>query len=211
MIGDFKDESQVAKLEELASREDSLYTDSAHRCARQDWHFISIGEVNWNRKAPRKHGRALHKSGSAQPVTEENPQGSLTYWHILNALGNLKSEQSFDFLLSAVQDFAPDKRQKALSSLVSVGKNLSLSPDKNAAMREHLVNAFKDPSTQVRQAAIESAALLGDPSLIEEVAAMTSARETSLWKEAQSRFEEPFSAGSQGQSADGIEQTAAGY
>ena len=121
---------------------------------------------------------------SGKPVTEEDPQGSLTYWHILNALGNLKSEQSFDFLLSAVQDFAPDKRQKALSSLVSAGKNLSLSPDKNAAMREHLVNAFKDPSTQVRQTAIESAALLGDPSLIEEVAAMTSARETSLWKEA---------------------------
>ncbi len=184
MIGDFKDESQIAKLEELASREDSLYTDSAIDALGK------IGASSASEKLIEIAKRLVNteerstKAASAQPVTEEDPQGSLTYWHILNALGNLKSDQSFDFLLSTVQDFAPDKRQKALSSLVSVGKSLSLSADKNTAMRDHLLNAFKDPSTQVRQAAIESAAVLGDPSLIEEVASMTNARETSLWKEA---------------------------
>jgi HEAT repeat protein len=184
MIGAFKDEVQVAKLEELAAQEDSLYADYA---------VDAIGKIGISSASEKlieianrlvnQQERAT-KAPSAQPVVEENQQGSLTYWHILNALGSLKSDQSFDFLLSAVQDFAPDKRQKALSSLVSVGKSLSLAPDKQTAMRQHLLNAFKDPSTQVRQTAIESAALLGDPSLIEEVAAMTNARETSLWKEA---------------------------
>lgn len=184
MIGEFKDDSQVAKLEELASREDSLYSDFAVDALGK------IGNSSTSEKLIEIARRRVNiddrstKAASAQPVTEEDPQASLTYWHILNALGNLKSDQSFDFLLSAVQDFAPDKRQKALTSLVSVGKSLSLPADKSTAMREHLLKAFKDPSTQVRQAAIESAAVLGDPSLIEEVAAMTNARETSLWKEA---------------------------
>lgn len=184
MIGEFKDESQVAKLEELASREDSPYTDFAVDALGK------IGNSSTSEKLIEIAKRLVNtddrstKAASAQPVTEEDPQGSLTYWHILNALGNLKSNQSFDFLLSAVQDFAPDKRQKALTSLISVGKSLSLPADKSTAMREHLLSAFKDPSTQVRHAAIESAAVLGDPSLIEEVAAMTNARETSLWKEA---------------------------
>jgi len=51
-------------------------------------------------------------------------------------------------------------------------------------MRDSLLESFKDPSTLVRQSAIESAASLGDPALIEEIAAMAQAKETSLWKEA---------------------------
>ncbi len=184
MIGNFKDESQIAKLEELAAQENSYYTDAAVDALGK------IGSSSASEKLIQIANRLVDsqeratKAASAQPVAEENQQASLTYWHILNALGNLKSEQSFDFLLSAVQDYAPDKRQKALSSLVSVGKSLSLSADKQTAMLEHLLKAFKDPSTGVRQTAIESAALLNDPALIEEVAAMTNARETSLWKEA---------------------------
>jgi HEAT repeat protein len=124
------------------------------------------------------------KALSAQPVVEESPQKSLTYWHILSALGNLKTDASFEFLLGAVSDHAPDKREKALSSLISVGKELSLAADKKAAMHEFLIEAFKDPSNLVKQTAIESAGILNDAALIEEVAAMAQAKEPSLWKEA---------------------------
>lgn len=184
MIGEFKDEAQIAILEELAAQENSLYADYAVDALGK------IGVASASEKLIQIAKRLVNpqeratKAPSAQPVAEENQQASLTYWHILNALGSLKSDRSFDFLLSAVHDFAPDKRQMALTSLVSVGKSLSLAADKQKAMRQNLMDAFKDPSTQVRQAAIESAAVLGDPSLIEEVAALTNARETSVWKEA---------------------------
>lgn len=184
MIGEFKDEAQIAKLEELAAQEDSLYADYAvDALGKIGVSSASEKLIQIAKRLVNPQARAT-KAPSAQPVAEENQQASLTYWHILNALGSLKSDQSFDFLLSAVQDYAPDKRQKALASLVSVGKSLPLAADRQTAMRQHLLSAFKDPSTQVRQTAIESAAVLGDPSLIEEVAAMANARETSLWKEA---------------------------
>ena len=184
MVGEFKDESQVGILEELAAQEDLLYTNSAIDALGKIGVSSAAGPLIQIANRLVNQDERATKAASAQPVAEENLQESVTYWHILNALGNLKSEHSFDFLNSAVQDFAPDKRQKALASLVSVGKALTLSQEKQSAMRAHLVDAFKDPSTLVRQTAIESAAVLGDPALIEEVAAMTNARETSLWKEA---------------------------
>lgn len=184
LSGEFKNEGQIAKLEELAAHENHLYADHA---------IEALGKIGVSTSADQliqiasrlidKKSRSA-KAPSAQPVMEEKPQESLTYWHILNALGNLKSETSFDFLLSAVGDFAPDKREKALSSLISVGKDLSLTADKKAAMQEFLREAFKDPSNLVKQSAIESAAVLNDAALIEELAAMAQAKEASLWKEA---------------------------
>lgn len=184
LIGHIKAESQLAKLEELASYEDSLYADAAIEAigkigvAASSEKLIQIGKRLVNQEA-----RAT-KAASAQPVVEEQQKESLTYWHILSALGNLKSDQSFDYLLSAVQDHAPDKREKALSSLVSVGKSLKLQTEKETLLRSILLEAFKDPSTLVRQTAIESAAVFGDPSLIEDVATMAGAKESSLWKAA---------------------------
>ena len=184
LSGEFKNESQIAKLEELASHENYLYADSA---------IEALGKIGVSTSAEKliqiahrlvdKKTRSA-KALSAQPVVEESQQKSLTYWHILSAMGNLKTDASFDFLLSAVSDFAPDKREKALASLISVGKELNLSADKKAAMHESLIEAFKDPSNLVKQTAIESAAVLNDAALIEEVATMAQAKETSLWKEA---------------------------
>ncbi|MBA3856192.1 MAG: hypothetical protein C0507_04715 [Cyanobacteria bacterium PR.3.49] len=184
LTGEFKNESQIAKLEELASHESYLYADSAVEALGKIGVSTSAEKLIQiaNRLVDQKSRSA--KALSAQPVIEETPQKSVTYWHILNALGNLKSDASFDFLLSAVSDFAPDKREKALASLISVGKELNLSADKKAAMHEFLIEAFKDPSNLVKQTAIESAAVLNDAALIEEVATMAQAKETSLWKEA---------------------------
>jgi len=185
LIGVFKDESQLHKLEELASKEDSIYANAAIEAigkigiASSSEKLVEIGKrlVNQANRAT--------KALSAQPVVEDEPMQSLTYWHILTALGNLKSDQSFDYLAAAVQDHAPDKRQKALCSIVSVAKGLNLTTEKETLVRTMLLQAFKDPSTLVRQTAIESAAVFNDPSLIEDVAAMTIAKESSLWKEAQ--------------------------
>ncbi|MCC6979572.1 MAG: hypothetical protein IT343_14735 [Candidatus Melainabacteria bacterium] len=184
LTGEFKLQGQIAKLEELAAQESFLYADAAiealgkigvSTCGEK---LIQIANRLVNKKA------RCSKALSAQPVVEESPQKSLTYWHILSALGNLKTDASFEFLLGAVSDHAPDKREKALSSLISVGKELSLAADKKAAMHEFLIEAFKDPSNLVKQTAIESAGILNDAALIEEVAAMAQAKEPSLWKEA---------------------------
>lgn len=184
LLGEFKDESQLKKLEELASHEDSLYADSAIEAIGKIGSASSAEKlIQIGRRAVNQEERAT-KAASAQPVVEVQPKESVTYWHVLRALGNVKTDQSFEYLLSAVQDHAPDKREKALSSLVSVGKGLKLSTEKETALRSILLEAFKDPSTLVRQTAIEAAAVFDDPSLIEDVAAMAIAKESSLWKEA---------------------------
>lgn len=185
LVGSFKDESLLNKLEELASNEDSLYADAAIEAIGKIGIPASSEKlVQIGKRLVNQQDRAT-KAPSAQPVVEEEPKQSLTYWHILTALGNLKSEQSFEYLMAAVHDYAPDKRQKAISSVVSVGKGLNLTTEKETLLRTILLQAFKDPSTLVRQTAIESAAVFNDPSLIEDVAAMTIAKESSLWKEAQ--------------------------
>jgi HEAT repeat protein len=184
LVGELKDESQLKKLEELASYEDSLYADSAIEAIGKIGSASSAEKlIEIGRRAVNQEVRAT-KAASAQPVVEVQPKESVTYWHVLRALGNVKTDQSFEYLLSAVQDHAPDKREKALSSLVSVGKALKLSTEKETALRSILLEAFKDPSTLVRQTAIEAAAVFDDPSLIEDVAAMATAKESSLWKEA---------------------------
>ncbi|MBX9952595.1 MAG: hypothetical protein K2Y39_25705 [Candidatus Obscuribacterales bacterium] len=185
LVGSFKDESLLNKLEELASNEDSLYADAAIEAIGKIGIPASSEKlVQIGKRLVNQQDRAT-KAPSAQPVVEEEPKQSLTYWHILTALGNLKSEQAFEYLMAAVHDYAPDKRQKAISSIVSVGKGLNLTTEKETLLRTILLQAFKDPSTLVRQTAIESAAVFNDPSLIEDVAAMTIAKESSLWKEAQ--------------------------
>ncbi len=184
LIGIFKDESQLNKLEELAATEDSLYANAAIEAIGRIGVASSCDKLVQIAKRLVSQEERATRATSAQPVMEDQPKKSLTYWHILNALGNLKSEQSFEYLLSAVQDHAPDKREKALSSLVSVGKDLNLPTEKETQLRSILLKSFKDPSTLVRQTAIQSAAVFGDPSLIEDVAAMAGAKESSLWKEA---------------------------
>lgn len=183
LVGQFGLTQHLSKVEELAVEKNGFYTESgidalgAIGSEQSVQKLIALAKtlVNPESRATRAH--------SPQPVVEDQPEDTDAYWHILKALGHLKYEKSFDFLLSAVQDFAPDKRQQALSSLIKVGSAINLSSEKKAQMHSYLSNSFKDVAASVKHAAIESASLLPTPEVIEEVANMTASKETSLWKE----------------------------
>lgn len=184
LLGEFKDAAHNTKLEELASRSKAIYTNAAIDALGKIGSASAADKlIDISKKLINQETRAT-KAPSAQPVVEEQLAETQTYWHILQALGNLHTETSFNYLMAATQDYAPDKREKALSSLISTGRNLNLEGARRSEMLGVLTASFKDPSSLVKQTAIRSAAGLGDSALIEEIAAMALAKETSLWKEA---------------------------
>jgi len=120
---------------------------------------------------------------SKQPVIEDQLSQATTYWHILKALGNFKSYEAANFLLEATEDFAPDKRAQALSSLIEVVEgngNIKLQVDIEQVLRTKL----NDRSPLVKLAALRGAAKLSIGSLIPQVVRLLDAQENNLSKEA---------------------------
>lgn len=128
-------------------------------------------------------------SKSKQPILEENVDESKTYWHILKALGNIPTKESITFLQQALDDYAPDKRARALTSLFSAyNKNRQLALVVPAD--EIFVQAMQDPSPIMQLAALQSASdfYINEKSvpanLIEEVSHLIDKQENTVSKQA---------------------------
>lgn len=117
---------------------------------------------------------------SKQPVNEEQPSQARTYWMILTALGNLPDEQSIDFLIRCSQDFAADKRQQALASLLSAISKPSPSEKQLQQISMLLESRLQDPATPVRITVLSGISQLGLISLLPAVAKLLNNRESSL-------------------------------
>jgi HEAT repeat protein len=120
---------------------------------------------------------------SAQPVAEENPH-ALTYWITLRALGTLPTKESYEVLFKASRDFAPDKRQMALESLLSVIVSEPGLADNNACA--HLIDvATNDPSVNVRVVAYKAVGQLGFANLIgKTITALCQSKDPSVKRQA---------------------------
>ncbi len=120
---------------------------------------------------------------SKQPVAEEKEAEAKTYWQILKALGNLPAANSITLLTTATNDFAPDKRERALTSLISAyEKNNSLMS--KTSVQEVLKKGIADSSAGIRVVALDGVARLNVIELLEQVLDAVDAREISVSKQA---------------------------
>jgi hypothetical protein len=120
---------------------------------------------------------------SKQPVQEEDAGLANTYWYILKALGGIPTKESADFLLAAIDDYAPDKRAESMNSLVQVlssRPDLKLERDVDAI----LTSGLRDPAPMMQIKAIAGAAKLNRVRLIDEIVRLIDANENSVSKEA---------------------------
>jgi HEAT repeat protein len=128
---------------------------------------------------PRRTGLPLSK----QPVADDYPDKAKAYWHVLKALGEINTVHSVDYLIEATSDYAPDKREQALNSVLAILQN---HPDKqlNKRVREVVATALNDPAPQIRSAALHGVALLEASDLVSEVLKMTESAEVSVSRKA---------------------------
>ncbi|MBS1954569.1 MAG: HEAT repeat domain-containing protein [Cyanobacteria bacterium SZAS-4] len=136
----------------------------------------------------------VSRLASKQPVAEENDTEAKTYWQILKALGNLPAPNSMTLLTSATNDFAPDKRERALVSLISAyEKNSSLMS--KTSMQEVLKKGIADSSPGMRVVALEGVSRLNVIELLEQVLDAFGAREISVAKQAKVTLSELWEQG----------------
>jgi hypothetical protein len=127
----------------------------------------------------------INRPASKQPVVEDKESESKTYWQILKALGNLPAPNSMTLLTTATNDFAPDKREQALASLISAyEKNNSLMS--KTSVQDILKKGISDPSPAIRVVALDGIARLQKIDLLEQVFDAFDAREISVTKQAKS-------------------------
>lgn len=119
---------------------------------------------------------------SPSPVVEADAEAARTYWYILNALGNMKSSQSLEFLLTALNDHAADKREAALNSAVKLYNATEGQLAKSNQVKDAVIKALGDPAVAVKQKAVEAAAQMNLAQAAPAVAKLTAAAESSLWR-----------------------------
>jgi hypothetical protein len=119
---------------------------------------------------------------SRKPVHEEDREKSRLYWTILRSLGQLPDPRSADFLIDVAEDFAPDRREQALTSLLSLASNLS-SAQRSKAI-EIVSRSLDDPSTMMRAAALRGVAILNAVALLDRVVRYCDSQEPSINRQA---------------------------
>jgi hypothetical protein len=120
---------------------------------------------------------------SKNPVAEDKEAEAKTYWQILKALGNLPAPNSMTLLVRCTNDFAPDKREQAVTSLISAyEKNRGLMS--KTTIIDLIKKALADQSASLRVVALDGAARLDLIEPLEQILDLFDARETSVAKQA---------------------------
>jgi HEAT repeat protein len=119
---------------------------------------------------------------SKQPVTEDEPGRAKAYWAVLKALGEIGATAAVPYLIEACSDYAPDKRDQALISLLSVYRQ-SGSKDRQS-FKDSVRQALSDPAPQVRIAALDAVCFLQDVAFVDEAVKLTDSPEVSVGKKA---------------------------
>lgn len=121
---------------------------------------------------------------SKQPVFEEDPLASKTYWHALKALGRLPNDAAFEILLKATEDFASDKRQQAIVSIIEVVAQPSMEKRRSQVETTITRALEEDPAPSVKIAALNGILQLDLVGLLPEAAKLVGSKETALSREA---------------------------
>lgn len=120
---------------------------------------------------------------SAQPVLEDATPIFKTYFWALKALSGNNSEETISFLMKASNDYAADKREQAIKSLISSSSNNENGNEKDK-VEERVSKALADSSLAVRFTAVKGIATLNLASQVPKLMDLTSAKEVSLTAEA---------------------------
>lgn len=124
----------------------------------------------------------VSQPASDKPVLDDNTAEIKTYWSALKALGSSNSEKARDFLLKACEDYASDKRDQALRSLI---ENQSESVDSlNDSVKSRLSLALKDISRDVRLTAIEAVGTLNYVDELDEILTYSLSKEVAIANQA---------------------------
>ncbi|HEY9718082.1 MAG TPA: HEAT repeat domain-containing protein [Trichormus sp.] len=122
---------------------------------------------------------------SRQPIAEEDARSCKSYWQVLKALGESPADSSIPYLLEATGDYAPDKREQALASLLAAyatgGSKCALHKKSVIAA---VTAALNDPAPQLRVVALDGVAQLDESGCIAEVVKMVEAPEISVGRKA---------------------------
>jgi HEAT repeat protein len=132
---------------------------------------------------------------SPQPVFEDNPPAAKTYWRLLGALSAMPTAQTFEYLLRAKNDFAPDKRQQALQSLTAIAASGKLGPQVNTQVATCVEESFADPATPVKVAALKGVGDLKLVNLLSKVMPLVHVKDTALRRQAQATVRHLYESG----------------
>lgn len=117
---------------------------------------------------------------SAIPVFEDNPQAAKSYWLALKALSAQNGPEVYDLLLKCLDDFAPDKREVALESLMSI-----VSHDQpTQILKVKVMDMLNDGYVPAKLQAIRAVGVLNDPDMISYLLPLLNAKEASVSREA---------------------------
>lgn len=119
---------------------------------------------------------------SSKTVEENDTNKAKLYWRILEALGNLPSKLTVQFLFKAAADFAPDKRQQVLESLCNLVS--SLTPEERTQLNQLVSESLEDPSAPVKVSALKGVAALGAVSYLDKVLKLSESLEPSISRQA---------------------------
>ncbi|HMP51928.1 MAG TPA: hypothetical protein PKD05_10280 [Candidatus Melainabacteria bacterium] len=116
-------------------------------------------------------------SPSAQPVIEEEEEPPRIFFRVLKALGKTAQPAAVAYLVTATGDHAPDKRNRALKSLIEIGEKKA---ELIATFKNSLLERMTDLSSEVRTTAVDGVGRLGLLEGADRVLELTAAREVSL-------------------------------
>lgn len=119
------------------------------------------------------------RPASAHPIEESDAAAAKHYWLILKALGHIPHASSLELLLDASEDFAPDKRQQALQSLIATCRQNDYKAH-STRVHETITRCLNDPSAQVRMAALDGVAQLQLVDLTAKVLKLFDSKEVSI-------------------------------
>lgn len=132
---------------------------------------------------------------SPQPIQEKDARGAETYWHILQALGNISTTESLNLLLEAASDSAPDKRQAALDSAIKLFLKTNGQLARSNEVKTAVIKSLNDPSTAVRTMAAQACARMNLSDAIPSLSKLALAGEISLARAALDSLTELAAAG----------------
>jgi hypothetical protein len=125
------------------------------------------------------------RAKSKQPVVEEEAKNATTYWNILKALAKFPQRQAAEFLLAATQDFAPDKRAQAVTSLAEVLAHEAMAKAGEIAptsIDKVISAALNDPSSLVQLASLAATVKLHRGAVIPQIVPLLDAQENAVSK-----------------------------
>lgn len=185
---------RICALEEIAVPESELVN-----LVRPDFHsLVTLLDTLHARLVPGASAKIValiedlvdmeaRTTGDAQQhaVFEDDPQKALVYWHALKALGTNPDDIALELLLKATSDFAADKRQRALESLIAAAASADSKSKLQAApladqLQAAIARALADPAHQVRIAALQAVATFAATASLPEAVKLATSREASV-------------------------------